>query len=329
MWAPVVRQLAGTHRVLVPDVPGLGESEPLDKLDAEALGGWLTALMAATGFDTPVLVAHSLIGSLAVRSIAEGSGPAVRQLVVYSAPAVGPYRMPMKLRYLAVRFAIRPTQANAESFDRFALADRDATRVATLSGSTPGRPTASIARTPHVKRTMNKLIGPATERILDAALAGMDTPTALLWGRSDRMVAVSVGEAASRALGWPLYIIEDAGHAPHLEQSDRFVDALREVVSLLASSSDNSSCWPWSVRPQIRRQRSSSSQRARGSCVRPPPGSRWTRAWRPEVAWRCLMSRTLRRRRVAASGEIHQGVRGVGGAQQCAARTQSERTATP
>lgn len=32
-WAPVVSRLAERHLVVVPDVPGLGESEPVERLD--------------------------------------------------------------------------------------------------------------------------------------------------------------------------------------------------------------------------------------------------------------------------------------------------------
>ena len=53
---------------------------------------------------------------------------AIERLVVYAAPGVGPYRMPLRLRYVAIRFAIRPSARNAERFDRFALLDLDATR---------------------------------------------------------------------------------------------------------------------------------------------------------------------------------------------------------
>ena len=34
-WAPVITRLAEHHRVIVPDVPGLGESEPWTGLDAD------------------------------------------------------------------------------------------------------------------------------------------------------------------------------------------------------------------------------------------------------------------------------------------------------
>ena len=122
MWAPVVRRLAARNRVVVPDVPGMGESAPMPRLDAETFSGWLVDLMRQLQLRHPVVVAHSLIGSLT--AIAARSTDAIGQLVIYAAPGIGPYRMPLRLKYVAVRFAIRPTARNAERFDRFARRPR-------------------------------------------------------------------------------------------------------------------------------------------------------------------------------------------------------------
>jgi 2-hydroxymuconate-semialdehyde hydrolase len=73
-WAPVVPRLAATHRLVVPDVPGLGASEPMARLDAETVGDWLAALLRLTGDERPTLVAHSLLGSLAARFAARHPG---------------------------------------------------------------------------------------------------------------------------------------------------------------------------------------------------------------------------------------------------------------
>ena len=35
-----------------------------------------------------------------------------------------------------------------------------------------------------------------------------------------------LAERASARLGWPLHVIEDAGHVPHIERTDAFVRAL-------------------------------------------------------------------------------------------------------
>ena len=127
-WAPVIARLAGHRHVVVPDAAGLGESAPVDRLDVDTFARWFGAVLAQTHVERPTLVAHSLLGSVAAR-LAARHGDILGQLVIYGAPGVGPYHMPAGLRYVAIRFAIRPTAANAERFDRFALLDLDATRA--------------------------------------------------------------------------------------------------------------------------------------------------------------------------------------------------------
>jgi 2-hydroxymuconate-semialdehyde hydrolase len=231
MWAPVLARLAEHHRVVVPDIPGLGESAPLARLDIDTFGRWLAALVGQLGLEQPAVVAHSLIGSLTARFATEDTG-LIAHLVTYAAPAVGAYRMSLQLRYAAIRLAIRPSARNAERFDRFALLDLDATRrrdpgwYAAFDSYTRAR-----AREPHVKRTMRQLISTATKPIPDADLARTGVPTTLLWGRHDRMVPLAIAEAAATRHGWPLHTIDDAAHAPHIEQPDAFVGTLAGILA--------------------------------------------------------------------------------------------------
>lgn len=230
MWAPVLARLARHHRVIVPDLPGLGESAPTARLDVGTFSRWLTGVVEQTGLERPSLVAHSLVGSLAARFAASNGDQLLSRLVVYGVPAVGPYRMPLRLRHVAIRFAVRPTPRNAERFDRFALLDLHATRrrdpawFAAFQAYTLARATE-----PHVKRTMRHLVATQTKPIPAAELARITLPTALLWGRHDRMVPLAIGEAASAAHGWPLHVVDGAGHAPHIEQPEAFVAALGAI----------------------------------------------------------------------------------------------------
>ena len=229
-WAPVVGRLAERHRLVVPDVPGLGESAPVDRLDDDTFATWLSGVLEQTRCERPTLVAHSLLGSTAAR-FAGRHGDLVRALVVYAAPGVGPYRMPMRLRYVAIRFAIRPTPRNAERFDRFALRDLDATRrrdpewFAAFESYTRSR-----ASVPHVKRTMRRLIATETKQVPYTDLHRIAVPTTLLWGRHDRMVPLALGQGAAERLGWPLHVVEGAAHAPHVEQPEAFFDVLSAIV---------------------------------------------------------------------------------------------------
>jgi 2-hydroxymuconate-semialdehyde hydrolase len=230
VWAPVLPALAESHRVVVPDLPGLGESEPVTDLNVDTFAEWLVELLRQTCPQEPTLIAHSLGGSLAARFAAEHSD-LLGRLVIYAAPAVGPYRMPLGLRVVAVRFALRPSERTAERFDRYALLDLDRTRE-----RDPGwfeafsRYTLSRAVVPHVKRTMRQLINTGTRQVPDAELRRIAIPTALVWGRHDRMVPPRLAEGASNRLGWPLHLINDAAHAPHIEQPDGFLRALNAVL---------------------------------------------------------------------------------------------------
>jgi pimeloyl-ACP methyl ester carboxylesterase len=183
------------------------------------------------GLEQPTVVAHSLIGSLTARFGTQDTGR-IGRLVIYAAPGVGPYRMPLRLRYVAIRLAMRPSARNAERFDRFALLDLDATRrrdprwYAAFDGYTRAR-----AREPSVKKTMRQLIATETKRIPDTDLVRIGVPTTLLWGRHDRMVPLAIAESAAKHHGWPLHIVEDAAHAPHIEQPDAFVNTVASILA--------------------------------------------------------------------------------------------------
>ena len=229
-WAPVVPRLAETHRLVVPDAPGLGASEPMARLDDETVGDWLAALLRLTGDGRPTLVAHSLLGSLAAR-FAVRHPELLGRLVIYGAPAIDRYRMPPGLVLAAIRFDLRPTLRNHERFERWAFLDPDRTKRRDPEWfETFGAYCVSQGRVRHVKRAMRQLVKAGTRRIAENDLRRIEIPTTLLWGRHDRMAPLRLAESATAALGWPLHVIEDAGHVPHLEQPEAFLEALGGVL---------------------------------------------------------------------------------------------------
>jgi 2-hydroxymuconate-semialdehyde hydrolase len=229
-WAPVITRLAERHRVVVPDVPGLGESEPVARLDSASFAAWLTALIDETCAEKPLLVAHSLLGTLAARYAAQHVD-ALRQLVIYGTPGVAPYRLPPGLMLAAILFDLRPSQRNMDRFARWAFVDpartrrRDPEWLEAFDAYNLER--GAVA---HVKQTMRHLIRTCTKRVPDTELRRIEIPVTLVWGRHDRMVSLRVGQVASSTHGWSLHVIEDAGHVPHIEQPDAFLAALRPAL---------------------------------------------------------------------------------------------------
>lgn len=228
-WAPVIPRLAERHSIVVPDLPGLGESEPAPQVEL-AFGEWFSDLLRAACDEEPAIVAHSLGGGLAAGYALQFGG--LKRLVLYGSPGVGRYRMPLGLMVAALRFDIRPTLRNQERFERWAFLDVHRTKL-----QNPGWFEAfdaycvSHAALPHVKQTVRRLVRTQTRQIPEAALRRIGVATTLLWGRHDRMVRVRIAEDASSALEWPLRVIEDAGHVPHLERPDQFVQTLSEALA--------------------------------------------------------------------------------------------------
>jgi 2-hydroxymuconate-semialdehyde hydrolase len=226
VWAPVVSQLAERNHIVIPDLPGLGESQPLAEVDTGRFCDWLAEMIELTCEKEPALVAHSLGGSLAALFAARRPD-LLRRLVIYAAPGIGPYRMPLGLRLAAIRFGLRPTERNAERFDRWAFFDFAGARsrapewIEAFSAYTRAQ-----ARLPHVKRTMRWLVRTGTRRIAETELRRIAIRTELIWGSDDRFVPPALGEGASARLGWPLRAVDEAGHVPHIERPAAFLSEL-------------------------------------------------------------------------------------------------------
>ena len=81
-----------------------------------------------------------------------------------------------------------------------------------------------------MKRTMRSLIRGGTRRIPDNDLRRIDAPVALITGRHDRFVPLALTAGASGRLGWPLRVIDDAGHVPHIERPEAFIAELQTAL---------------------------------------------------------------------------------------------------
>ncbi len=230
-WAPVIDSLARSHRLVIPDVPGLGESEPLPKLNTASFCEWFEALLSEISPDeTPNLVAHSMIGSLAAR-FAFRTPARLRSLFLYAVPGIGSFRMPIGLMVASIRFGLRPSEANFERFLPWPFLDADRTRERDPEWFDAfSAYMVSQGSVPHVKRTMRQVMAAGKKRVGDDELRRIDVPTALLWGERDRMTPLTLAKETSAKVGWPLHVVAEAGHVPHIEQPTAFVAALEAAM---------------------------------------------------------------------------------------------------
>ena len=116
VWMRVIPDLVTTHRVIAPDLPGLGASEvPDGPLDADAALAWLGELIDYTCAIPPVLVGKGAAGALAARFTID-HGDRVDRLVLVDTYGLDRFRPPpgMALSFISVLVATDRARAAAQ-----------------------------------------------------------------------------------------------------------------------------------------------------------------------------------------------------------------------
>ena len=235
-WMRVMPDLLSSHRVIAPDLPGHGASEPFAAAPQEdAVCGWLEDLIECTCDAAPVLVGQTLGGAIAARFAAERS-TRVRALVLVDMLGLTNFQPRAEFAAALQAFLRMPDAETHDrlwsqcSFDlpalRAGLGDQwEALKAYNLDrAQAPGRLEA-------LSKLMTHFGMPA---IPVSVLARIAVPTALIWGREDRATPVHIAIDASARYGWSLRVIEAAGAEPALDQPRAFTSALREIIAGLA-----------------------------------------------------------------------------------------------
>jgi pimeloyl-ACP methyl ester carboxylesterase len=231
VWMRVIPELVTTHRVIAPDLPGLGASEASNGTpDADGALMWLDELIEQVCAIPPVLVGKNAGGALAARFAIDHSDR-IDRLVLVDTFGLDRYRPAPGMALSFMRVLLRPTERGLERGFRHCFLDLD--RVRAEMGERYEWIAAYALdrfRTPAVNAAMRSLMRQLASPIPSGELDRIAVPTTLIWGRHDLGVRLKVAEAASARYGWPLHVIEDARDDPAIEQPEAFMQALRTAL---------------------------------------------------------------------------------------------------
>lgn len=240
VWMRVIPDLVTTHRVIAPDLPGLGASEVADgPLDAEAALAWLGELINQTCPIPPVLVGKGVAGALAARFASDHSDR-IDRLVLVDTYGLDRLRPPPGMALAFIGVLLRPSERGLQrSFRNYCFVDLDGVRTA-MGERYEWMAAYALDRfrTPSVKAAMRSLFGQLASPIPSGDLDHIAVPTTLIWGRHDLGMRLNVAQAASSRYGWPLHVIENARDDPALEQPAAFLDAMRAALGCGAGEHD-------------------------------------------------------------------------------------------
>ncbi len=230
-WLPLMRDLAKTHRVLAPDLPGWGGSErhPGSDYGPAAQADRLAQFLQALPEKPALLVGHSMggqiVGLLAARhpglvdriSLMSSAGVRYEENAFANAVLAGdnPFQVTTRAelkRYLSIVFVdppFVPWPAN-EALVRRRRADVEFEQ----------RVLDGIGRGPDAFA-------------LEDELANIRAHTLLLWCRDDRVIDVSAAEVFHRGLERSATVIlAGCGHMPMMAQPQQVAGAVRDFMQL-------------------------------------------------------------------------------------------------
>ena len=235
--------LARRHRVLIPDLPGHGKTEPLERAsDLTAYADHVAALAELEGLFPAPLVGYSMGGVIALR-LAVSRPERVTALALVAAAGIVSVSRRAEI-WLAVTGALRPAQIMTRFRGTFARRPRLRWLPFGLWGAVDPPALAPEGVLGFLEGpSQHTNVGMAARVLLrDDPRPDLDhvrCPVLLLWGSRDRLVPLVDGFEYARRLRAPIRTLPAAGHLLVGEQPqacaeilEGFLDRVREVEEL-------------------------------------------------------------------------------------------------
>ena len=210
-WAQVAPALAKRFRLIIPDLPGHGESEP--KSGPLPLPLIIEAVTKVIDLECPAPRKVTLVGN--------SMGAWIAMLYTLA----NPQRVERLVLESGAGLSLPPpVPLSATNRDEAAVIMR------AVHGPDAVMPEwaidALIARS--VDSQMLRVIaGNAAAHVVDARLGELDVPTTILWGEHDGVVPRPYVDALANGIrGAKVQVIEGAAHIPHSQKPERFLECL-------------------------------------------------------------------------------------------------------
>jgi pimeloyl-ACP methyl ester carboxylesterase/putative sterol carrier protein len=238
---PTLAALSGRYRVLVPDLPGFGDSaKPVARYDAPFFSRWLSSFLDATGVDRAHVVGNSLGGRIAIElalqepervstlallspALAFRRNRSAAPVVRFMAPEFGVIPVPLLRRQLhrGIRFLFARPERLPDAF--YDAAVDEFIRVFRM-------PLGRVAFFAAARRIyLERPFGPDG---FWPRLERLNRPALFLWGEADRMVPAAFARHVEAALPRARSIVlKDCGHIPQFELPEATHGAVLEFLA--------------------------------------------------------------------------------------------------
>ena len=209
VYTQLINHLSRNHRVIVPDLPGFGESgEPKEPWDASAYADFVFAFAKELNLSSVTLMGHSNGGRVILKMMERESIPfSIKKIVLLDSAGVVPKKsVKQKLKQRIYKIG------------RTILSLKPVTMLFPDALENLRRKNGSAdynAASPIMRQTLVKLVNEDMTHLCGKIAA----PTLLIWGENDTATPLSDGQLLERLIpGSGLVTVKGAGHYSFLEQ---------------------------------------------------------------------------------------------------------------
>ena len=214
-WFSVAPELMKRYNLVIPDMPGHGDSDPLtDKLSpVDLIDGIMKLIVEKSENEKVILVGHSLGGWISVLATLKTDGR-VSALILENSAGLKT-DMPERL--------LLPKDVDSAKELLHVLFGKEAPEL-------PDFMYKEIIRYVAQKRFINLYQGITDDYFLDRKLKNISIPVYLIWGGEDNMFNKDYALRFKKALRkGKLFILEGTGHCMHCTKPSLFIEKLLAI----------------------------------------------------------------------------------------------------
>jgi pimeloyl-ACP methyl ester carboxylesterase len=239
-WERVMPALAKRFTVIAPDLLGHGgTAKPRGDYSLGAYASGVRDLLVTLGHERATFVGHSLGGGVAMQLASQFPERCERLVLIDSGGLGSEVNMLLRsatlpgaefvLPLLASQPLLHAGRGLGHVFGRLGL--RLHTDLAEMArGHASLAEPAARAAFVHTRRT---IVDPTGQRVnaTDRLYLAEEVPFLIVWGARDRIIPAAHAHIAhERVPSSRLEIFEDAGHFPHVDEPQRFIEALTDFM---------------------------------------------------------------------------------------------------
>jgi pimeloyl-ACP methyl ester carboxylesterase len=252
-WERVMPYLATRFTVIAPDLLGHGQSaKPRGDYSLGAYASGVRDLMVSLGHERATFVGHSLGGGVVMQLAYQFPERCERLVLVDSGGLGREVNFLLRAATLPLSEVVLPLLASTRLLD----AGRGVGRLFGRLGLHAGTDVAELAKG-HASlsdaesraafvHTLRTIVDPGGQRVnaSDRLYLAQNVPFMLIWGERDPIIPVRHGRAAHELVPTSrLEVFEDAGHFPHVDDPQRFLDVLLDFIDSTEPAKVDPEAW--------------------------------------------------------------------------------------